>query len=134
MAFKDLPRPERGFGSDTFKNTVACYVQDNGTVVFRLSSDIHAKMGSPSFCRVMVGTGEHFGRIAVLPSGMKTDDTRKFTYQPNGKSPTFTVGAKRIGVSKGARKTVHLPHEITEDGLIIDIRPLMKPVAVQTAA
>jgi hypothetical protein len=133
MAFVELPKTKT-FGRNALGNTVRAHVQNTGTVVIRVSADIYEKMGAPAFCRVMVGTDDHTGRIAVLPRAMKTAETRALKLLKGNKSPIFDVGAKRIGVNTTPRKTITLPHEISEHGLIIDVRPLMKPVASVAAA
>lgn len=134
MAFVDLPTVN-DFSREALSNCVRASVGPTGTVSIRIAADIYKLMGSPLFCRVLNGTEEHKGRIAVLPRSMKTPDTRPIRATgPASKSPTIQLGARRIGVTPAPRKTITLPHEISENGLLIDVRPLMKPVASVAAA
>ena len=133
MAFHDLPKSTRG-RHDKLKNTVTAAIYNAGVIVFRVSEDLHRKMGAPSFVSVLVGDGEHTGRIAIIPKHMKTDKTVRAAAPKNSSAVNILVSAGRVGVSKARRGTVTLSHDITDDGLIVDIRPLMKPVAVDIAA
>lgn len=134
MAFEDLPA-RKNFGRDKLVNTVKAATTKNGGVNFRVSRDIVEKMGSPSFVRVLVGTGQHAGKIAVIPRHMKSDQSVIFRPgNPNSQAFMFTVGSTRLGIATANRSTITLSHEITDDGLVVDVRPLMKPVAVADAA
>lgn len=133
MAFHDLPKSKTG-GRTKLSNTVTAAIYIAGNVIIRISEDLHRKMGSPAFASVLLGDGEHAGRIAIVPKVMKTTKTVRVAKQKGGASVDLCVGAGRIGVNGAKRRAITLSHDITDDGLIVDIRPLMKPVAVDIAA
>lgn len=130
MAFQEI---ERGTfaGRQALQNTVRIQARNGGAIV-NISNDIFTKLGTPNFLRVMIGTGEHKGFVAIIPRNMPSTGT----YTPNvgfkGRGlAKFSISAKRLTVPSELPAT-ELPYEITEDGLVVDIRPLSttKPALV----
>lgn len=136
MAFVELTRKNNaGRGRDPLTNCVRAYVSSNGVMNITVSTDLHEQIGKPKACRVMVGTDAHEGKIAILPLKDKTQGTLNFnTTSKFAVSPRVQISSTRVGPKLSPRATTAMPFEVTDLGLIIDIRPLSKPVATLVAA
>lgn len=125
MAFQEI---ERGTfaGRKALQNTVRIEAK-NGNASVVISNDIFTKIGAPNFLRVMIGTGEHKGFVAIVPRNMPSTGTYKPNVGFNGRGlAKISISAKRLTVPTDTPAT-ELPYEITEDGVIVDLRPLRKP-------
>lgn len=135
MAFVELPENVTHAGRDRLSNCVRAAISTQGTVQITVSADIHQKLGSPKACRIMVGTDDHEGKIAILPLKSKAKGTLNFTTNnKSAVSPKVQIRASRLSLKDNPRATTTIPHEVTDLGLIVDVRPLMKPVASLVAA
>lgn len=95
-----------------------------------ISSDILAKLGEPMFFRAAVGSGKHAGFIALIPARAKSGNT----YKVNPRMGCIGISPKAIGIARSTFKTTAVPHEITDDGLVLDIRAFTKAPAIVAAA
>lgn len=125
MAFHQVEKGAFAFGLEKLIDTVSVRVS-GPTAHISVSKDIYEKLKSPAAIKVMIGSGENSGFIALIPKEIAVNGC----YALHKKERKLAISASKIGVVKGTRPTVHVSHEITEDGLIIDIRPLRQPVSV----
>lgn len=131
MAFTEIKRG--GFqGRKAIQNTVKIAPTSN-CLKLDVSNDIYTRLGAPTFFKIMRGSGEHDGFIALVPRNVKSDATYKVHVGFNGRGlAKISVSANRIGVRKDAAGS--LPFEITEDGLIVDVRSMRASPAFKIAA
>jgi hypothetical protein len=127
MAFQEID-PAAGVGPRAKINTVSIWSAADGACFLVLSGDIYEQIGAPPFARLLLGSGEHAGLVAVVPQTMASDASYKFIrMNPAAKQYKVTVASAKIGIPRAKRQTTSLPFEITEDGLIVDLRQLRKP-------
>ena len=122
MAFNEVIKGEF-MGREAAYNSVRAYTR-KGTVKFSISKDIMDRLGNPMFFRVAVGTGQHSGLVALIPTRAKSPNA----YCIHATNGTVSVTASKIG-NLTAEKTIKIPHEITDDGLVVDVRPITVRVA-----
>ncbi len=124
MAFQEI---ERGTFAGRKALVDSVRVQSkNGTAAVIISNDIFKKLGAPNFLRVMIGSGEHQGFVAIIPRNMPSSGTYKPNVGFNGRGlAKFSISAKRLTVPAEVPAT-DLPYETTDDGLIVDLRQLGK--------
>ncbi len=119
MAFHEVEKGAFSFGLKKLVDVIS-FSSNGATGQFTLSSDIFEKLGKPLAAKVMIVSGEHSCFIAILPKAVAVNGC----YSIHKRERKFSISLARIGLIKGKRSAVRVPHEITEDGLIIDIRPL----------
>lgn len=89
----------------------------SGSVRVTVDRDLFAKLGEPKFVKVMTGEGDHAGMVAIVP--IKTKLANAYTMNQTNRS--ISLSPKKLGVKyKGG--SLRVPHELTEDGLVIDLR------------
>ena len=128
MAFHQIEKGKIAFGLIKLVDTVSVHVSAASAYI-TLSKDIFEKLKSPAAIKVMIGSGENSGFIALIPKEIAVNGC--YTVLKNHRK--FAILATKIGLVKGTRPTVHVPHEITEDGLILDLRPLRAPAHTTNA-
>lgn len=135
MAFIEMA-PNRNWNGarPALSNTVKAYKVSGrkGKSAFTLviARDVYARLGSPAYFYVMVGTGEHSGYIALRPRGGKTSSSLKVVTSgsnningSNNIAVKLTVSVNKVGVDADKiGKPVTLPFEVTQDGLVVDLR------------
>lgn len=105
----------------------------NGTgLVVRLSADVAESTGlvPGRHVEVLAGTGADDGWLLAR---LASEGNRCFSPGRQAAQVAFSVPGISLGLSLGA--TQEVPHRITPDGLLIDIRPVRKPriAAVEAA-
>lgn len=78
--------------------------------------------------KVLVGSGEDYGRVRLVPTE-NNDGYAVFAGGRKAAARMVVVSARRLGLA-GPVKSTDLPYEITDAGLIVDIRPVMVKPAV----
>lgn len=117
MAFNEI---EKGEGlREALTNTVKFHTSKT-VGLFTMSGDVFEKMGSPGFLRVLLGDGEHSGYVALIPRQVPGKNT--YSLVPSGRCWKFAISARKIGVTAGKRPGRSMPFEITDDGLVVDLR------------
>lgn len=132
MAFHEI---ERGSWKtrEALKDTVGVWVSAQGVASITISGDLYKKIGSPAFVKVMLGSGEHSGFVALIPRNMPAGAYKVTKTSAGSAQMKLSITASRLGLLRDKRPTMHLPHEITEDGLIVDLRPI-RPVVTREPA
>lgn len=104
-------------------NRVAYYTaaKDGSAVTFSVSGDLVKTLGSPKRVQVLLGTGEHKGRILIKAArDGETGSSYALTGQPSSLIKKFTLSNNRLGLSGKARyKTTTTDHRVTEEGLMV---------------
>lgn len=131
MAFYAIEKGAFG-GLNTVSNRAAVAVY-SGCAKIGVTEDIYKRLGSPAFFKVMIGTREHSGFIAVIPRNMPGTGTYK-VHNNNKSSFEVAISPKKIGILSDNRPLTAVPFEITEDGVVIDIKPLRVPQHLSVAA
>lgn len=127
MAFHEIDRGSRFSGRGPMRNKVRIYRVGPSQTCLVLSEDINKAIGSPTYLNVLVGAGEHSGYLALVPSATQTHSSYAVAKNnPKSRAVKIGISPKKIGVvttllEKGG---ADLPFEITEDGLIVDLRGL----------
>ena len=83
-----------------------------------IAADLFAAMGQPARIAFMVGTGEDAGRVKLVPAA-EGYVTLKRSRESTATSVTLPAG---IG-AKAPRRSTFVRHELTPDGLIVDLSP-----------
>lgn len=124
MAFHEL---EKGSGRRAATNRVVISWIKRSSAQIRISGDLHKRIGSPSFVKIMLGGGEDAGFVAVIPQASPCDNS--YAMFGARKQRMFTLSLNKVGIQRRARETVTVPHEITQDGLVLDLRSVAAPTA-----
>lgn len=85
-----------------------------------IAADLFEALGKPTHFRFMIGTGPDAGRVMLVPA-------------PDGyvvikRAPSCTAMAVTIPAGIGAKappRTTVVAHELTTDGLIVDLSPFI---------
>jgi hypothetical protein len=125
MSFLEIEKGKFG-GLETVSNRAAVSVYKPCAKI-GVSGDIYKKLGSPTYFKLMLGTGAHSGFVALIPRNMPSASSYKINGN-NKSSFEIAVSPKKIGITSDRRGLTPVPFEITEDGLILDIRPLRTPI------
>jgi hypothetical protein len=92
----------------------------NGSIRIVIDRGLFKQLGEPKFVKMLRGDGEHEGMVAMMPIRAKVANA----YTMNKANRSISISPKRFGVEyRGKAKVV--PHEVTEDGLVIDLRGLV---------
>lgn len=128
MAFTAIEKGLGKYGRKRLENTVSVTVQAAGTSFITLSGDVVQRLGNPPYVKVMLGSGEHSGFIALIPRNMPGETSYKMLKNggQSGHTKRLAIYAKKIGLVIEKTPVTTVPFEITEDGLIVDLRPLQK--------
>lgn len=107
-----------------------------GSVTFFISRDIFQKIGAPRFLSVLLGSDEHSGYLAFVPKSMPSGSTYKVFLPEKGRgSARIGISSKKVGIRLDNLTGTHaLPFEITDDGLVIDLRHVRSAAAPRSAA
>lgn len=85
----------------------------------KISEDLLREMGNPVFCRVLKGTGKHAGMVAIVPRSVKGKDGYKL-------SPLNVISISSHFIDlPSSLSTVRPPYEMTDDGLVIDLKAIV---------
>lgn len=118
MAFTEITKGKFA-GKEQAVDSVRVYVRGKLNKVI-ISRDILKTLGNPIFFRVAVGSGKHAGFVALIPTRAKSPNA----YRVHDKLGCIGFMSSEVGpLSEG--RTTKVPHEITDDGLVIDVRGLM---------
>lgn len=129
MAFTEI---EKGiFQNGTRKSISPVRMVSSGiTATFVISAELMKQIGDKPFAKLLLGSGEHDGLFAVIPQQDKTKNAYRFGRYGKMRGSRLAVGLGTLRLPAVKIKPVNLPFEITEDGLVIDIRKLRKPSLV----
>lgn len=128
MAFHEIERGVFGASRPALSNAVKVHSSNRGQIfTFSIARDIYRKLGAPMFLNVLIGSGEHSGFIAMIPRNTRGSASYKMTTGKGCVTPRFSIHPKKIGVVPRMVEATKIPFEITEDGLIVDIRVLRQP-------
>lgn len=128
MAFHEIERGEFR-GREALKNAVQAHMSKSaGSITVAIAGEIDSKIGNPMFINCLIGSGEHSGFVALIPRNVRGAASYKLNRQASRTTARFSIHPKKIGVVARQIAPLKLPFEITEDGLIVDIRPLRQPV------
>lgn len=103
-------------------NRVAYSTGSSGdTLVFSVSGDLYSALGSPNRVKLMLGSGEHKGKMLVKGAADNEPNSYSLVGQKEGHQRKFTVSAFRLGLSskKARYKTTTTNHRMTEEGLMV---------------
>ena len=126
MSFHEIERGEFK-GRAPLKNIVQVHTNGTAALSFAIAGDIAKKIGDPIFINILLGSGEHSGYVAFIPRNVRGPASYKVCRQASRPTARFSIHPKKLGVVARKIAPTILPHEITEDGLIVDIRPLRQP-------
>lgn len=132
MAFESLPG--KNVGRKAGLGQVSVLVNSIGQVRFNIAPDVARAAGLKRHIVVRIGTGTDRGNVLIRPAIDHDHSTHGLSAKEGHSGGAFAVVASKLGVPSDRRSSAIFPHEVTADGLIVDIRPLMKPVAVDIAA
>lgn len=94
-----------------------------------MSGDIITALGMKDRAVLLVGEGPDAGKFLIrLPQQGEKENTYKLAGQ-GAAARTFGFGIKKNGLKPLTEKSQIVPHEITPDGLLIDLRHLMADAA-----
>ena len=132
MAF-DYITTNRGYGHAPGKPSLSgvVHVLSNSTAsksyAVMIATDVLARIGlAPGdYASVMVGSGDDFGRIAIMPGAKGTRGARKLFLQGKGKTPALSVAFSALPPARGKFSSTRVPHSITGGMLVIDMRPVL---------
>jgi hypothetical protein len=94
---------------------------------------VFRRLGRPAFVQAMLGTDEHSGFVAFIPRNVRSATTYTVAVPPGNAAAKIGISSPRLGiVASKIVGAVDLPFELTEDGLIVDMRKL-RPVVEQKA-
>lgn len=126
MAFHEISKQGTSYGGrGNFRAaSISASINVNGTVRIALSEDLASAMGEPQAVRILLGDGEHKGRIALTPCAKEKRSSFSLFKKKGSRQSFVQAGARLIGVPKAAKSSVELPYEMTATGIIIDVRPL----------
>lgn len=94
-----------------------------------IAADLFDAIGKPERMGFMVGTGEDAGRVKLVPAA-EGYVTLKRTRDSAATAVTLPAG---IGAHAPRRSTA-VAHQLTDDGLIVDLRPFMARPPIAAAA
>lgn len=133
MSFTKIKNSADHFAKERVTNRVAVHTTGATrakpnlvtAVRFSISGDVFAKIGSPTYAQLMVGTDEHQGKVLIRGAHAKTSDTFKLTNGGGQKSKShqrgFSVGRQRLGVDKVRLPITPCEFEITDGGLVVTL-------------
>lgn len=126
MAFQEISKQGSSYGGrgNLRAASISASVNANGTVRIALSEDLASALGEPQAVRILLGDGEHAGRIALIPCAKEKRSGFSLFKKKGSRQSFVQAGARLIGVPKAAKSSVDLPYELTATGIIIDVRPL----------
>lgn len=132
MAFQEIQKGT--FGRPAATNRISASVS-KATVSISISADIYKQIGSPAFVKMLLGTGSDAGFLAIVPKNMPGKGTYR-TFMTGGPSGAacVSISGSKINVPSMRLPTTTLAFEITDDGCVIDIRPLRVPQHLKVAA
>lgn len=116
MSFTEISKGQFGETKAINSIRVASYQSGSGKVC--ISSDILEQVGSPMFFKIAVGEGKHSGFLALIPTRTKS----KNSYSIHRAQGHLTISSKKTGLPMSLFGSTKVPHEITDDGIVIDIR------------
>lgn len=128
MAFEEVTKGAF-IGKKAATNRVLIAFNKAGTIAIRVSNDVFTRVGSPMFFKVAVGTGQHEGLVALMPTNMKTASAYRVAVSHNGKGQA-SIGMSPKTISVKGSGNVEVPFEITDAGIAIDVRALRGPALV----
>lgn len=124
MSFKEIDFHCRKGGRAAKVNSVVARVQASGTLRFSISDDVAALLGDAPAVRIMLGSGEHEGHIALIPAPYEKRRSFRLFRQKGGKQANVDVASYRVGVTGKNSRSVDLPFKAAATGIVIDVRPL----------
>lgn len=127
MAFETLSKKANNFGRKAIQNEIRASIYDS-RVIFNVAEDVFEEMGSPSFVRIMKGTGADSGHIAIVPTFKKMPGTLRFKkVAETSRARTFSVAANLIGIETGKASARSLPFRKEDDKLVVSVGSLKSP-------
>lgn len=123
MAFKELKRGVwTGRAAATDKVWFSGAGNGKNAANIHVSADILLAMGSPTYIRISLGTGEHSGLILMQPSPTKVTDAYKVSRPSPSCAGKIGITLKRLAVSVSQKiSPTTARHELTNDGLVVRI-------------
>ena len=135
MAFQTIEKGKYVLGGKPLENTVSAHSDVSSLRVY-ISSDICARMNiaKKSFVTIARGVGSDAGHICLTIDHSRNQKTSYIVVKPSsGSAGTFSCSVNRIGLHKDRFGSTVIPHDLTANGLVIDLRPLMAASAVRAA-
>lgn len=103
-----------------------------GQLVVSVPAAIVEAFGSPRAFRILKGSGEDAGRIALVPAPINEVSAYSLAKPKNSAAFVLRLTAKRLGVGAVSLSTTTLAHSIESGRLLVDIRPLHGDVQAET--
>lgn len=120
MAFNELTKGQKIRGRALSRVSIGKYGK-NGTATIRISNDVAEEMNWPPYFSISIGSEEHSGLVMLRPHFGKSQNSYRAIYASKNSGCQISVGSKRIGLHGTRFKTVEVPYELTDGGLIFRI-------------
>jgi len=102
----------------------------NRTMRITIDQNLYRKLGRPDFVKVLAGSGDDEGKVAIVKVGTRTQNA----YTMNEKTRSVSFSVNRIGMTASDFPVTYLPFELTEQGLVVDMTMLMGAIPMVKVA